>query len=533
MAKVAKKEDESLRRLTVGVLIASILGIVGLFWYVANDGRPSRNSRRPAFADQRMFMTSPLQRPTRQMLMGGAPILYTPGVGYRQITAVRMPQGIPRYFANLSTTVDEYIVSVRQAADSDQGMTLYENALASETRPPLSRISLSVQVMSASGEAIRQIREFAPQLKVTDNKGGKQESLEASRTAEFTQGKARLLVLPPPTSGATYYTTVEGAIVLRQEDGTDKQISFHLTNIPLPSQNHLFGLASANLVSLSPGRSQFDAEGKGMIQGEPAYAFEEKFPPFTPETGLLKQPNRLILIPDLANQFPLALPTPDGEIPLLCTLTPHPEPESHHGITVRLEALGNSAKPLEWQIDAYENEPIILTFSTSHFLPNLKQTAGIRLLVFTRPSVETMPTISPIRADSKTKSGSLVVTAKVRNSPLRYGKAKIEIVYLHGDKMQSGEATVNLNEKGVGRVHNLPPGNYEVTLKELMPLHNDLTPQPDGLQAIMRRYHLNQPKLTAQVQKSLSLSPGGQMTLQPWRVVESGAAAKEAPHSLP
>ena len=533
MAKAAKKEDESLKRLTIGVLIASILGVFGLLWYVANDARPFRRSRRSVMAEQRLLAPLMMQSPSRNSLMGGAPTLYTPGVGYQQMEPLRIPQGQPRYFANMSTTVGDYVVSVRQVADFEQGMTLYTNALVSETRPPLGRISLSIQVMSASGEAARSIRDFAPKIKVTDNKGGKQESSEASRIAEFDQGKARLLVLSPPTKDATYYTTVEGAIILRREDSTEKQIPFTLTTIPLPTQNHLFGLAAASLITLSPEQSKFDAADKGVIQGEPAYAFEEKFPPFTPETGLLKQPNRLILVPDRANRFPLALPTPNGEILLLCTLTPHPELESHDKITVHLEAVGNPAKPLEWQLDAYENEPIILTFATSHFLPILNQTAGIRLLVFTRPSVETLATVSPIPADPKTKSGSLVVTAKVGNSPLRYGNAKIEIVHRVGDKTQRGSVTVNLNEEGIGRIHNLPPGNYEVMLQELMPYHNDLTPRPDGLQAIMRRYRLNQPKLTAQSQKSLALSPGGQMTLQPWRVVESNIAANKSSHLLP
>ncbi len=533
MAKATKKEDKSLKRLTIGVLITCILGVIGLFWYVASDGRPSRRSRRSAMEEGKFLAPLMMQSPTREMLMGGAPTRYTPGFGYQMMSPVRMPQGTPRYFANLSTTAGEYVVSVRQVADFDQGMTLYENALLREMRPPLSRISLSIQVMAASREAIQPIRDFASQLAVTDNKGGKQESLEASRMAEFIQGKARLIVLPPPTKEATYYTKVEGTIILRQEDGTEKQIPFTITNVPLPSQNHLFGLAAANLVTLSAEQSRFDAEGKGIIQGEPAYAFEEKFPPFTPETGLLKQPNRLILVPDLVNRFPLALPTPNGEISLLCTLTHHPEPESRNPMTIRLEALGNPAKPLEWKFEAYENEPIILTFAMGHFLPNFNQTAGIRLLVFTRPTVETLPTISPLRADPKTKSGSLVMTAKVGDRPLRYGKAKIEIVYRNGDKTQSGDAIVNLDEDGIGRIHNLPPGNYEVVLKELLPFHNNLTPQPDGLPAIMRRYHLNQPKLTAQIQKSLTLAPGGQMTLQPWRVVESDVVANKSPHSLP
>ena len=83
---------------------------------------------------------------------------------------------------------------------------------------------------------------------------------------------------------------------------------------------------------------------------------------------------------------------------------------------------------------------------------------------------------------------------------------------------------MELNDEGIGRINNVPPGKYEITLKDLLPYHNNLTPIKDGMAALTRRYHLTQPKISAQVQRLLELRPGGLLRLKPWRVTEGKTA---------
>ena len=499
----ARHKDKAIHQLMAGVFALSALGVVVLLWYVSAFNRPSRRLR-----------TSPLPSPaqtstSREGFLGGNFASSPP----------RTPQAVPRYIANLSTSVGEYIVSVRQVADFDQNVSLNENLPLIRKRLSPQHLSLSLQIMAANSEAIEHITEFALHVKATDNTGIIQESENISPLVRFEHGMARILILPAPPQGVKFYRSIEGAFAVT-EKGIEKQVPFTLTNIPLPVENHLFGLAAASVLSALPKKIRFDVDGKAVIQDSEADILKAEFPPFTLETGTLKLPNRLILLSNRANRFPVFLPMAEDELPLICTLIPQPKPASGVAFTCLVETLGSSAKPLEWKVEAWENDPLILVFPLSHFFPNVRQTAGLRLLFFSRQPYETAPTVSPIAPGRDTQSGSLIVGASIGDSPLRSGRAKIQIALQGDSAVQSNEVTVELNEEGMGTISNVPPGIYNITVKDLFPYHNNLSPLTDGMAALAHRYHLIQPQIRGQMQQRIILSPGGVLRLKPWQVTE-------------
>jgi hypothetical protein len=161
-----------------------------------------------------------------------------------------------------------------------------------------------------------------------------------------------------------------------------------------------------------------------------------------------------------------------------------------------------------------------LLFDAAHFYPDVKGKAGLRLHLFSRPWMETLPSASPIPASKAVHSGTIRMRALVKNQPLRFGQARIELKLMNGSKGDQGETTVELNEQGEGRIQNVPPGTYSITLKELLPFRGNMTPVSKDSERLRLRYGLTNPQISARLQENLALRPGGQLSLKTWNVID-------------
>jgi hypothetical protein len=513
----SKRQDKVLQRIMMGVFLGSVLCVFGLLWYLSGSRMGYRRAARRANRSESRFI---VQNPSRQMFLNGTPGPFLGGTTYQLSgsSGSRLPQGFPRYFANLSTQTGDFIVSVRQVADFEQGLTLYENNPLRESRLPMTHASVSVQVMTASEDEIERVVDFAAEMQATDDTGVVHQSKEVSRLTPFRRGFARIVYFPPPSADAKRYTRLSGSVRVKTENG-EKEIPFALTNIPLPKENHFFGLAAAALLPEQKGDREEGTGNRGVMYAEAARAVEKNFPPFVPESGPLQLPNRLILISEQPNRFPLHLPTGRGEKPLFCTLTPHLGMDGKVMLHCRLET-PNRTTPLEWDVSTWDNEPLVLLFDAAHFYPDVKGKAGLRLHLFSRPWMETLPSASPIPASKAVHSGTIRMRALVKNQPLRFGQARIELKLMNGSKGDQGETTVELNEQGEGRIQNVPPGTYSITLKELLPFRGNMTPVSKDSERLRLRYGLTNPQISARLQENLALRPGGQLSLKTWNVID-------------
>lgn len=509
----AKQQDKTFHRVMVGILAGSMLCVVGLLGYIASFRANYPRYRRPNPRSEARFVAS---KPMREMLLSGMsnPVFTGSGFASNGGGGLRPPQGFSRYFANLSTPVGKYIVSVRQVADFEQGITLYENTLYGEARRPMTRVNFSLQVIAAAQDDMDQVVDFAAHLKATDDKGVVHDSQAVSPLTQFPKGNARSVFLPTPSVGATRYTRVTGSLRVKTRNGTETDLPFTLTNIPLPMENHLFGVSSASLL---PQTAALAAEGKGILRGEAARPWEKLFPPFVAEASPLGFPGRLILILDQPNRFSVYLAARRGYRELVCTLTPHLETDGKIIARIRVEA-PNGGKMLEWQSGFWDNEPFLLTFDAHHFFADMTGMAGVRLHLYSHLWSETLPTVSPIPAKKSTKTGMIVVRASVTGQPLQFGQAVFHLVRKQGTEIEQGNVTVDLDFQGEGRVHNVPPGTYDITLKELLPYHSSITAASRPAVALSRRYGLVHPRVTDGVQKNLTLRAGSQLRTREWQV---------------
>jgi hypothetical protein len=132
---------------------------------------------------------------------------------------------------------------------------------------------------------------------MVDDRNRRHESSDYGPVQPFENGLARIVSIKQVSRESRYLKYIEGHIALQplgSGSATDavEKIPFRIENIPLPVENHLYGVAAAAYL---PSTMTTAAKSSGTVaelRGTKTRAVDSLFPPFTPEPNPLGVPNR-------------------------------------------------------------------------------------------------------------------------------------------------------------------------------------------------------------------------------------------------
>lgn len=447
----------------------------------------------------------------------------------------RTPQPIPRYFANLATQVGPYVVSIRQVIlESKRRFDLYTNQPEGTVRPAGDPISLSLQVMCATPEPLQRVADFASRLVLTDNRGQRYVCDNAGQLQTFERGMARIVGSVRLSPDAHYLKSVEGQIRLEPDPagGADAQarhtLSFRIQNVPLPVENHLFGVASA--VFLPPEHARAFTVTGSLVALAPQHTrrLNRLFPPYVPEPGPLRLPNRLLLQSDVTNAF--LVPLPEGEPPLQCTLRPVLGTDGEIQAECTLAMAGSSGKPVRASLRFWDDEPQVLLCSERALNPDARSARPIALWIhlYTDRPAEWHPTTSPFPATGRERGGSLIGQVRLGQHPLSRGTVRLEIASLDatsGTYQNATELEMMLDAEGRWCLANIAPGTYRVRALRALPYRSAVVRTSDPDAYLRRRCGLKSPVLLQADQSGLRVHGGRQVTVKPFILAEQKVSA--------
>jgi hypothetical protein len=529
--------DVMLRRITYGSILLGVI-VGGWIWQQrprtrARPPRPPQNFDLMQPGGPQPRMLSP-EMGGRRANLGMAPFPGSPmmlgGTWRGNQRLDRRPQPLPRFFANLATQAGPYVVSVRQVMDIGGRSDLYNNRPSHLPRVPLALGDVSLQVMSSDAEAIRNIAEFAPRLTYVDNHGRRYESTYAGPVQWFNNGLARIVGMPETPFDLRYLKTVEGEITLHSDAGdaksAGKRIPFRIENVPLPVENHIFGVTSA--IYLPPEAQPFTQKAErvgalNLLRETAARRVGPHFPPFTPEPNPLGLPSRLMLQRDVSNRFVVTLP--GGAQAVRCTLKPVLHKDGEVTTVCLLESAQGDAAPLRASFTLWENEPVVLLCAERALFPNAREnrTLALRLHLYHMLPYEWFPSTSPFPAEPSERGGSISGQVLVREEPVRLGMVRLEIERLDGGKDTSKgavEMELLLDEEGHFRLANISPGLYRVTAVAVTPYRSSVVQRSAPEEYLSRRYRLKNPLIPNAVQDKVVVGSGADLRLSSFVITE-------------
>ncbi|MCS6777361.1 MAG: hypothetical protein RMJ43_11830 [Chloroherpetonaceae bacterium] len=540
----SRHPDRAVLGVAAGTLLAGA-ALAGWIWYQ----RPRTPGRAPGTASPHPVAPSVRAGVMSGMIPPSAGVLPASGTGvfpYLPPAEVwkhgllpgrfsRMPQPIPRYFANLATQAGPYMVSIRQVIlESRRRYDLYTNQPEGVVRPAGDPISLSLQVMCVTPEPLQNVADFAPRLVLVDDRGQRYVCDNAGQLQTFERGMARVVGSVRLSPDARYLKSVEGQILLKPDPAgkagsqAHNVLTFRIQNVPLPVENHLFGVASA--VFLPPEHARTFARIGSLVALAPQHTrrLSRLFPPYVPEPGPLRLPNRLLLQSDVMNTF--LVPLPGGKPPLKCTLRPVLGTDGEIQAECTLAMIGSPGEPIRAALRLWDDEPQVLLCPERVLNPEARGTRQVALWLhlYTDRPAEWRPTTSPFPATGRERGGSLIGQVRVGQQPLCRGTARLEIAALDeasGTYQNATELEVMLDTEGRWCLANISPGTYRVRALRAVPYRSAVVRASDPDAYLRRRCGLKRPVILQADQAGLRVQGGGQVTVKPFILAEQNVSA--------
>lgn len=534
-----KSSDTTLRRIALGSIL---LGVIAGVWIWQR--RPSLKTapRQPATQQQIMQgMTPPAEMNPERL---GSPAATSGGFSYspypsRPMGLVggrpgermqRIPQAMPRYFANLSSQAGPFVVTIRQVMETNAAVDLYMNRPPISPYPGFVRGSVSLQIMCTDKALLEQVSDFAAHLTYTDDRNRRYDSPFAGPVQAFENGQARIVYLPRTPRDLRYLKRIEGDIVLKPASGTGKQkerrIPFLIENVPLPVENHLFGVAAAAYLPSEYHSLARSAEKQGdllLVRDSAARRATTLFPPFKPDPHPLKLPNRLLMQPEASNKF--QVPLPGGTQFLSCTLKPVFAQDGEIRTFCRLEGSLPGSPALQASFSLWDNEPVVLLFPERALFPNASgnRQMALRLHCYLQLLSDWLPMSSPFPATTGERGASITGQALVRSEPVRRGTIRLKIERLDGDALMAREpmeVEPFLDEEGRFRLTNFSPGLYRIEAIGVTPYRSRVVETSAPQEHLCRRYGLKNPVFLEAQRNNLLVRGGAEVVLPPFVVQE-------------
>ena len=518
------------RIVAVGSVIVG-LGAGAWIWQHRLPNSPPRSLRSRM---ERSYMVPPT------MMLGG-----TMGGG-GQSGSGNMPIAgrFPRYVANLTTHVGEYMVSIRQIRTQEDGQDLYYNIIPGLERQSLDRSILALQVMCANPAAIERVQAINTHLSAIEDTGKRLEVTSVGETADFENGKAQLAFLAAPSSKARYLKQVTGELVLSNGGKTEKK-PFVIENVPLPVMNHLFGVATTGIVRLSEEKrkslhgDKSTHVGNSVLTGLTVHELRSAFPPFQPEPGEFRLQNRLILQSGTINHFRVPLPAllkdtnqavPSENPELECWLTPQITEYGKITLDCKVIVVGESLPVFQEKMILWEDEPIILLLPRTGKLKlnSTEEQVAIWLNLFvdehTGLKEATIAVRSPFPVRTHEAGGAIIGQIMAGKQPFGYAVANMAIRRIQADQNEKVSTEVLetvLNTDGKWGFANLSPGRYQIYLKDsLKPYRNKILDSTSWQDYVRTRYGVKNPDWLSPPDQTIVVRPGAVTYLKPWTLGE-------------
>lgn len=497
-------------------------------------GTPISGGRYIQFGSPGSSGVSPGVSSGRNSSMGFLPMAPRPSGGRLGGQLQRIPQPVSRFFANLATQAGPFTVSVRQVMDPEVNLNLYSNRPITLPRPTLYNCAVSLQIMTRDADALQRVSEFATHLVYVDDRNRRHESRDSGPVQPFENGLARIVSIKRASPESRYLKYIEGQIALKPADDASaanavEKITFRIENIPLPVENHLYGVAAAAYL---PSGMATAAKLSGTVtelRGTKIRAVDSLFPPFTPEPNPLGVPNRLIILSDAPNRFLIHLP--DSGRALRCTLKTTLRPDGEIATAWQIEPASGGAPPLQRQVTLWDNEPLVLLCSERALFPNEpgNRTLALRLHLYTQLPLEWIPATSPFPASKGEHGGTIIGDIRVGEEPVRFGTARLELERTDGGvHSHKGAVQIETLLDGEGRfcVANSSPGLYRVRVIEVTPYRSDVVALSAPRDYLCRRYGLREPILPNALQDKVQVRSGAEARLAPFVITEGARIAR-------
>lgn len=444
----------------------------------------------------------------------------------------------PRYIANLSTQVGDYLVSVRQISEPRGTRLLIGSPPYPPTGPPWLQAYLNLQVLGTRPDALERLRGFATHLTAIDNTGHRLDLVETPQVFPLTHGRGGLVHLGSLAQDARYLKSLDGDLLVARAEQADAAgtppmaLRFHLDNVPIPETHHIYGVVAARYLDASHARqAAFLAHGKESVAltGKQADAWKSLFPPEVMDTGPLSLPVHLLLQPGIENRFPVSVPALIGKgtrDTIECALTPQIGADGELALRLAVTPDAASTPTVQLPIRTWDNAPVVMLLPSGSASPSRHSHRPLALwlnLYLERPAPnELLLPAFPFPAGREQQGGELVGQVIVAGEPLQLGSVRLTITRADARGLPIGEPTrlhVGLDNEGRWRFANIAPGSYVVQYQTLYPFFSNAVPATSPLpDYLRRRYGITDTAWEQPAPANAVVRAGGRTVLPAWEI---------------
>lgn len=431
-----------------------------------------------------------------------------------------VPFAEPIFIANLTSRVGGYIVSVRRVNSygcpfDANPAAASENASATTTGP----ITLSIQAMSATqGEDVSEIKSLADGLTVTDSAGNRLLPL-ASKEFQFPHGFGCILQLPSSFHNVHYLKSVDGHITgFPRQDGI-MSLDFHLMNVPVPWYPHVFGLIGAMIGESKSGVTQIrGAEVETLLKSMSQTAFE---------SSELKIPNRIVLAQDVFSSIRLPVEPSQRDSSLTSKaiylrLLPHLTTDGEMLVKYNLSSVGY-VSPLQQTI-VWDNEPVLLRVPAKGLIEGASSKSQVLIYLHLylqkiRPEkYYSSPTPWQLLAHKGERGGAVSGQVLTEKGSFGMGFADLRLARLSPEKQIMGKVQtmrMGLDNSGHFSISNLQAGQYQLTLKQVIPYKSDPVITRGFADYLIHKFGLQDPWLS-NASQTIEVRAGERTEIENW-----------------
>lgn len=460
---------------------------------------------------------------------------------HRTDNFIPSPRPFPMYVANLDCKVDKYVVSAREVIGNSGRQRLNFNITPDHQREALSKLQISLQIMSSDDKALANVKDFGVHLSAVDDTGKRCDSVPSGNfpVVLFNSGRARIVALTTPSTAAKYLKEVTGDIILSSAvNGKSKNAStpvksfpFVLHNIPLPVINHIYCDVDAALITHQPvpaGHFSMIKTSDRLQAKVVSTNMLGAFPDSRIPNGPLNLPTHLILQDGVRANYSFYVQSGRGQQEVRCSMLPHAKLNGEIQLDCDFTSSVDTMAKINKKYTAWLDEPNVLSIPADSLLGKMELSKRILIrMKFSMDSEGSVPlnppqSVTAFQPVVGERGAVIEGSVEVRGNSRSYGSIKMIVQKLNPVKSQAERKYISvwLDRRGHFKLPNTAPGTYRLRIVGYEPILTPFVKYGGWDDYIRTRFSINHPVWDRESQE-ITLRAGGYSSLLPWNLVES------------